>query len=512
MMNKFIKSVAIGLSSLLLATGAFACSENPTVSTSDTVLFEDGMSYVVSEKGTPKEYYSLSYDIIGGSDVMPIGGFAVPHVSGGSTDGNNVADLISEYYFQLIEDCGVNLFVYTTDFYEHNPSAQKKLLQLAEDHGIGVYMTSATLASMVGSRTSGTEIEEWDKEMLYDKVMELSSNMQYRSFVGLWLYDEPFPHWQLKNVKSLAEALVELDIPGLTYYCNIVGYWEGESNFWSTCAATTFDSYAEEYMSIPLEMLSATQYPYDNDWTTLSKESQDAKLKSGLFMKLSLYRAIAEENGVPFWRMLQAGGDFGTNKESKGYFPEEGEMLYDINCSLAWGAKGIQYYTLCGHQGDCSTGGETYDTEKSGLFGPDGNINRWYYYAQKANKQIQACDHVLMNAANEGVLVHGDYAKKLVGSNPLAGTKYESNNLILDAYRQLKSVSGDDAIIGCFDYQGGTALYVVNGHRDEKGDVTLNFDDRYCYDVIQRTETVSVVGNSVPLTLAPGEGVLVVLR
>ena len=38
-----------------------------------------------------------------------------------------------------------------------------------------------------------------------------------------------------------------------------------------------------------------------------------------------------------------------------------------------------------------------------GLFGANGNINRWYYYAQKINVQIDAVDEILMNAYNVAV-------------------------------------------------------------------------------------------------------------
>ena len=58
-----------------------------------------------------------------------------------------------------------------------------------------------------------------------------------------------------------------------------------------------------------------------------------------------------------------------------------------------------------------------------------------------------------MNANNVGVIFHGESpVTKSTGSEVIAENKF----------RQLTSVSGSDALIGCFDYCGGTALSVVN--------------------------------------------------
>ncbi|MBQ6921844.1 MAG: hypothetical protein IJQ66_02020, partial [Clostridia bacterium] len=79
-------------------------------------------------------------------------------------------------------------------------------------------------------------------------------------------------------------------------------------------------------------------------------------------------------------------------------------------------------------------------------------------------------------------------------------------------YKELTGIQGDDCVIGCFDYKGGTALYVVNYSRLKKADVLLKFSDKYRYTVIQRADVADVVGTSIPMTLDMGEGALIVLR
>jgi hypothetical protein len=136
-----------------------------------------------------------------------------------------------------------------------------------------------------------------------------------------------------------------------------------------------------------------------------------------------------------------------------------------------------------------------------------GKKNRWYFYTQKLTKQIEAVDHVLMNSANMGILACGAQATSLC-----AQVKDKEGYLKGNSWRQLKSVSGDSAFVGCFDYLGGTALYVVNSSRNNRANTTLQFDNNYCYDVIQRGQSATVVGTRMTLNLQPGEGVLVVLK
>ena len=84
--------------------------------------------------------------------------------------------------------------------------------------------------------------------------------------------------------------------------------------------------------------------------------------------------------------MLQAGGqwnDAGAWIDSVAPYPSEGEMLFDVNISLAYGAKAIQYFPLIQPQYYANQTGGTYDFEnRNALIGADGNLTRWYYYAQ----------------------------------------------------------------------------------------------------------------------------------
>lgn len=110
-------------------------------------------------------------------------------------------------------------------------------------------------------------------------------------------------------------------------------------------------------------------------------------------------------------------------------------------------------------------------------------------------------DAVLMNSVNKGIIVTGETAKD--------DTK-ESTYLIDGAsWRELKDVEGN-AMIGCFNYQGKTALYVVNYEEAYAQKITLNLHAAYNLSVTQNAEVSTVNTNQLTLDMQPGEGVLVV--
>lgn len=324
--------------------------------------------------------------------------------------------------------------------------------------------------------------------------------------LGLLACDEPFPK-MLDNLGAISKAFYQLENLGdRQLYTNVIGYWEGESTLWGQSQPITWEEYMNTiFDEVGLNMLSITYYPFT------SAETPESSLKDA-FNKLGMYRNLAIKRGLPAHRMMQAGGQHNDRAEwidTVDPYPSEAETLFDVNTSLAYGYKGIQYFTLVQPEHYAYQTGETFDFEnRCGLIGGAGNLTRWYYFAQRANKQIVAVDEYLMQAANMGVIVHGDAASSIVLDEATPSEEIITSK----TFRQLTSVSGDDCIVGCFDYKGGTALYVVNWSRKQKGNITLGFDnDKYRYKVIQRAEEVDVVGGRMTLTLDAGEGALIVL-
>ena len=144
-----------------------------------------------------------------------------------------------------------------------------------------------------------------------------------------------------------------------------------------------------------------------------------------------------------------------------------------------------------------------WDFERNGILGAMGNQTQWYYYAQEINKHIAAIDEVLMNSVNKGVIVSGEQAK--------ADMSLTTCEIKDGTFHQLKSVTGD-AMVGCFNYQGKTALYVVNYSMEHAQKITLTFDGSQNVKMIQNAEESYVKGKALTLDMAAGEGILLVLE
>ena len=119
------------------------------------------------------------------------------------------------------------------------------------------------------------------------------------------------------------------------------------------------------------------------------------------------------------------------------------------------------------------------------------------------NKQIRAVDQVLMNSKNKGIIVTDDKSKE-----HFANCEYMLKE---NKWRELESASGN-LMIGCFNYQGHSAFYVVNYDNESAQKTTLKFSDKYKMDVTQGAKTKSFNTDKLDLTLCAGEGVLIVMK
>ena len=79
-MNKK-KTIALFLSMCVSLSVLSSCKKGQdAVSIS---VYTEGMKYTETTKGTASPVYAISYEIMGGEEVMPIGGFYAPFTSGG---------------------------------------------------------------------------------------------------------------------------------------------------------------------------------------------------------------------------------------------------------------------------------------------------------------------------------------------------------------------------------------------------------------------------------------------
>jgi hypothetical protein len=146
----------------------------------------------------------------------------------------------------------------------------------------------------------------------------------------------------------------------------------------------------------------------------------------------------------------------------------------------------------------------TIDPERSGLIATDGLPNRYWFYARSANEQVAVVDEILLKCECEGMIVT-NHAKKV--------TKDAIGFFPTDSFREVCSVDSEDegAFIGCFDYNGKTALYVVNNDMYKRQNIVLNFDKEYTYSMLAVGCDKKETGSKCQLDLAAGAAVLVLI-
>lgn len=430
-----------------------------------------------------EEVNTLTFASTGGEDVMPIAVYYGPMGTSYSYSGEKQPDFITDEWFKIIADSGVNLLNHSYTDYTSQPANVIKMLELGEKHQLGVCVYDSMISNGEGMTL----------EQISDRISEYSD---YPAFTGLYVVDEP--QWAgfhlgdgTRTIDRYAPILSNLAELGVYGYANAL------PDYGQTNKGDNYDDYLNYFIeSGNLPYLSYDSYIWDKGHTM-----------ENYFYNLSVVRERALAYNIPFWTFIQAGSQWNdgmTRFDSETpYYPNEKQFQWNVNVNLAYGAQGIQYFTLFQPNYFAWAESEPFDFQRNGMIGAWGNLNQWYFYAQTVNKQIAAVDEVLMHAKSKGVIVTSEQAKK---------DNAESNCIMQgETWRELISVDGD-AMIGCFNYQGKTALYVVNYDYEYAQNITLHFNDTHNVTVTYDAKSSHVRTDELTLTMQAGRGALVVFE
>ena len=476
MKNNAIKNVALTLAVLMTASVG-GCGQS------------DGtLKYTVSETYEYEEPATFYIDILG-EDVMPIMGYWGPYKDT-YYNGSYLPSLQTPEMYADVKESGVNLIIQGNDNYRSAPDKVKNILQMCEDAGLGYLIVDSSLWSIGGDKNTDRSTWNEDQSAWNERVAEWN---EYKSFAGIDLEDEPHTP-SFSSIGQVAEmfknACTANEITSKYAYVNAFpkGYLQGREGIPYT---THLDEWCTKGNP---DILCYDLYPFKYD-------AKDNFTASAFFNNLADIYNKSKEYNVPFASFVQVGGNWTDEGDFSGVCPPTMEqLLWEVNVFLTYGAKAIYYFTLCMPHSFYKY--LQYDGQ-TGFFDPWGNRTEWFYAGKMANEQIAATDHILMHTNHHGVIKVGD----LPGDGRITGFLSENK------FRQLQSVNEDcTALIGCMDYKGKTTLYVMNSSYYEKTEVTLSFDGNYCYDVIQRAQSASVIGKTLTLKLDPGEAALVTLR
>jgi hypothetical protein len=289
----------------------------------------------------------------------------------------------------------------------------------------------------------------------------------YSSLAGFNFYDEPGPGWFGTLAKAVAISR-EL-APGLLPYINL----------FPSDDPAYYRNFVDEVLP---SLISFDRYPL------LSEGREDANY----FHNWAIVRDAALHGGIPSWVFIQTLA-YDNHRE-----PTAAELLWQVNISLAYGAKGIQYFTYW-----------TPEAARGEGFGPalitvDGQRTPRYAAARSINTTwLHQVGRELKPLVSESV-AHANETPVPNGAVGFTPTDY------------VTAVNGNSVVVGTF-HAGSADRWLLVANRSHSA--------RARAIVLPNTTKVASVGlfqpstqtytpqrpSQVPLYLAPGAAALLKL-
>lgn len=292
----------------------------------------------------------------------------------------------------------------------------------------------------------------------------------YSSLAGFNFYDEPGAGWFATLAKALAISR-EL-APQLLPYINLL--------------PSDDPSYYRNFVDVVKpSLISFDRYPL------LSEGREDANY----FHNWAIVRDAALHGDIPSWVFIQTLA-YNNHRE-----PTAAELLWQVNISLAYGAKGIQYFTYW-----------TPEAARGEGFGPalitvDGKRTPRYDAAKQINtawlhqvgRELKPLVSESVVHANETPLPNG--AVGFTPTNLVSGIS--GNSVVVGTFRSRDAASGDRWLLVANRSHGTRARAVVTVNEQTVGSVGVFQPAKQQY-ASQRVTPVQV-------SLAPGAATLIKL-
>lgn len=328
-----------------------------------------------------------------------------------------------------------------------------------------------------------TETPEWEKTI--EEVVNA-----YKDHPALWGYmlmDEPnasmFPHlaYLVKKIKEKDPNHIS-SINLLPTYANPVQMGAvrvDEDVVVKQLGFKTYEGYIDSFMStVKPEILCYDHYP-------LLADGSD---RSDFYENMEIIRRAALKYDVPFWGFAL------TIPHNSAYRnPTEAELYWQIYSLLAYGAKGILYFTYWTPKG-------TNWQPPYAIIDPEGIRTEHYGQVKRLNAEVKSLGPVLLGLSSEGVY-H-------VGDTPQGCSRFKSNDLF-------ESITGSPLVVGIFrDKTKNKYAILVNKDykKSRKARVTLASKQKAEIFNCSSGKWESVKLSNFDLTLEPGRGKMLKIR
>ncbi|MEQ7007913.1 hypothetical protein ABN028_17200 [Actinopolymorpha sp. B17G11] len=342
-------------------------------------------------------------------------------------------------------------------------------LAAAERAGLDFVPVDPDLGTLTHSFDAGVPDDRpfvLSDEEVVEGVRQALGRYPGQAFAGINLYDEPSPPKFATLAKYVAavQALAPEALPYINLFpSNDIAYVRG---FVETVRPpfVSFDRY-------PLLLGGDDQGWWDN---------------------LQIVRTVGLEAGIPYWVFIQ------SIKYANHRMPTAAELSWQIGIALAYGYKGIQYFTYW-----------TPDPARGEAFEPalitvDGKRTDLWHAAKKINPMLQAAGTRILPLTSHAVSVTG------VDAPPAGLPVFEADEWIVDA-------TGAPVVIGAFAAAGDASsrtLIIANYSHAGEARATLTFGQdvtRVEFEESPGQRPPRVVGNPADIRLPAGGFTVVTL-
>jgi hypothetical protein len=295
-----------------------------------------------------------------------------------------------------------------------------------------------------------------NRSTITQRLQEIYSGIEGRpgfgerpGLAGILLYDEP-GRTQFADLRFAKQEVEKIFGPDELPYVNV---WPSYANPKSAFEAESYTDYLERYMNqkrypnsaVAPPMLSFDHYPL----------LADGRTTPDFFYNHAVIRNFVQRFGVPSWGFVQSMDFVGLGLEVRR--PDEAEIFWQINVALAYGVKGIQYFTYW-TPADTDVRFGTALIERTGE--RTGRKTDLYDSAARANEFLLKVGGVLL-PLNSASVTHFGERRLPRGAKAFQGNSY------------VKAASGDAAILGFFvDPRDPAARYLLVVNRSPKKPAT----------------------------------------
>ncbi|MDX3006398.1 hypothetical protein PWY87_32275 [Kribbella solani] len=228
---------------------------------------------------------------------------------------------------------------------------QRQVLRLAEQAGLKWIATDERLINIYNQQPP----EQWGR--VVESVV--ADYRRYPAWAGFYLWDEPNAG-VFTNIGKVA-ARIRRAAPTKLPYVNLFPTYANARQL----GAPTYEAYLDRYV----DEANPEYMSYDH-YSVLKPDG----VTPDFFINLAAVRNKSLATGLPTWAFIL------SCEHNRYRLPSEADLYWQINVNLAYGAKGIQYFTYWTPK---------YDEYIEALISKAGERTPLYYWAQKIN-----CTHL----------------------------------------------------------------------------------------------------------------------